>query len=79
MRYSKITHADLEKSVDISQPVFEFPITVYYEDTDAGGMVYHANYLRYFERCRSEWLIQIGIGLDIRIKLGIVIGILKTQ
>lgn len=61
MRYSKVTHADLEKRVDISQPVFEFPITVYFEDTDAGGMVYHANYLRYFERCRSEWLIQMGM------------------
>ena len=31
-------------------------VRVYYEDTDAGGIVYHANYLRYFERARSEWL-----------------------
>ncbi|WP_341661659.1 tol-pal system-associated acyl-CoA thioesterase [Vibrio sp.] len=47
--------------MDITQPVFEFPVTVYYEDTDAGGMVYHANYLKYFERCRSEWLVNIGV------------------
>ena len=47
--------------MEINQPVFEFPVTVYYEDTDAGGMVYHANYLKYFERCRSEWLTHIGV------------------
>jgi acyl-CoA thioester hydrolase len=33
-----------------------FPIRVYYEDTDAGGIVYHANYLRFAERARTEWL-----------------------
>ena len=47
--------------MDITQPIFEFPVTVYYEDTDAGGLVYHANYLKYFERCRSEWLVRIGV------------------
>lgn len=35
---------------------FSIPIRVYIEDTDAGGVVYHANYLRYFERVRSDWL-----------------------
>ena len=38
------------------------PLRVYYEDTDAGGMVYHANYLRYFERARTEMLALLGIG-----------------
>lgn len=33
---------------------------IYYEDTDAGGIVYHANYLRYMERVRSDWLRQLG-------------------
>lgn len=33
-------------------------ITIYYEDTDAQGVVYHANYLKYFERARSNWLMQ---------------------
>jgi len=37
-------------------PVFEWPVRVYFEDTDAGGVVYHANYLRFFERARTEWL-----------------------
>ncbi|WP_196141036.1 tol-pal system-associated acyl-CoA thioesterase [Aliikangiella sp. G2MR2-5] len=35
---------------------FIWPINVYYEDTDAGNVVYHANYLKFFERARSEWL-----------------------
>ncbi len=36
--------------------VFTWPIRVYYEDTDASGVVYHARYLHWFERARSEWL-----------------------
>lgn len=39
---------------------FVIPVRVYYEDTDAGGVVYYANYLRFFERCRTEWLRSIG-------------------
>ncbi|AIZ79292.1 tol-pal system-associated acyl-CoA thioesterase [Actinobacillus equuli subsp. equuli] len=37
-----------------------FPIRVYYEDTDAGGVVYHANYICFFERARTEYLRQVG-------------------
>ena len=40
------------------------PVRVYYEDTDFSGMVYHANYLRYLERGRSDWLRLLGIGHD---------------
>jgi acyl-CoA thioester hydrolase len=39
---------------------FTFPVRVYYEDTDAAGVVYYANYLRYLERARSEWLGTLG-------------------
>jgi acyl-CoA thioester hydrolase len=39
---------------------FTFPIRVYYEDTDAGGVVYHANYLCFMERARTEWLRALG-------------------
>lgn len=39
---------------------FIWPVRVYYEDTDAGGVVYHANYLRYMERARNEWLRDMG-------------------
>lgn len=39
---------------------FKFPIRVYYEDTDAGGVVYHANYLKFYERARTEYLRSLG-------------------
>ena len=42
--------------------MFEFPIRVYWEDTDAGGIVFYANYLKFFERARTEWLRSLGIG-----------------
>ena len=41
---------------------FRFPIRVYWEDTDAGGIVFYANYLKFFERARTEWLRSLGIG-----------------
>ena len=43
-------------------PVFTWTVRVYYEDTDAGGIVYYANYLKFFERARTEWLRAAGIG-----------------
>lgn len=41
--------------------VFTWTVRVYYEDTDAGGIVYYANYLKFFERARTEWLRSLGI------------------
>lgn len=43
--------------------VFELPIRVYIEDTDAGGIVFHAKYLHYMERARTEWVRSCGVGL----------------
>ena len=40
---------------------FSWKVRVYYEDTDTGGLVYYANYLRFFERARTEWLRSIGV------------------
>lgn len=40
---------------------FQLPIRIYWEDTDAGGIVFHANYLKFFERARTEWLRSLGI------------------
>ena len=40
--------------------VFSWPVRVYYEDTDLGGVVYYANYLRFLERARTEWLRALG-------------------
>ncbi len=42
--------------------VFEHAVRVYWEDTDAGGIVFYANYLKFFERARTEWLRTLGIG-----------------
>jgi acyl-CoA thioester hydrolase len=44
--------------------VFEWPVRVYYEDTDAGGVVYYANYLKFLERARTEYLRQLGFGQE---------------
>jgi acyl-CoA thioester hydrolase len=44
----------------MSSARFVWPVRVYYEDTDAAGIVYHANYLRFMERGRTEWLRKLG-------------------
>lgn len=41
---------------------FQLPLRIYWEDTDAGGIVFYANYLKFFERARTEWLRSLGIG-----------------
>lgn len=44
--------------------IFRWPVRVYYEDTDSGGVVYYANYLKFMERARTEWLRQLGFEQD---------------
>ena len=44
---------------------FVLPVRVYWEDTDAGGVVYHAQYLAFMERARSEWMRGLGLGQDL--------------
>lgn len=52
--------------------LFRWPVRIYYEDTDVGGVVYHANYLRFFERARTEWLRALGYSQErMRRELGI--------
>lgn len=43
---------------------FRFPLRVYWEDTDAGGVVFYANYLKFFERARTEWLRSLGFSQE---------------
>jgi len=50
-----VTITDMTKS-----KVFSLPVRVYFQDTDAGGVVYHANYLNFMERARTEWLRTYG-------------------
>ena len=52
-------------STDTSSSVFEHPIRIYWEDTDAGGIVFYANYLKFFERARTEWLRALGFGQQV--------------
>ncbi len=45
--------------------MFYWPVRVYYEDTDSGGVVYYANYLKFMERARTEWLRNLGFEQDV--------------
>ena len=49
----------------MSADSFSFPIRVYWEDTDAGGVVYHGSYVRFLERARTEWLRAQGVGQQV--------------
>lgn len=52
---------------------FHWPIRVYYEDTDGGGLVYHANYLKFMERARTEWLRSLGFEQnELKNKMGVI-------
>lgn len=59
----------------MSKKEFIWPLRVYYEDTDAGGVVYYANYLKFMERARTEWLRQLGYQQDdlLEQKVGFVV------
>ncbi len=58
---------------------FHWPVRVYYEDTDSGGVVYYANYLKFMERARTEWLRSLGFEQDeLREKEGILFAVHKV-
>jgi acyl-CoA thioester hydrolase len=58
------------------EPVFSWPTRVYWEDTDAGGVVYHAQYLAFLERARSEWMRAQGYGQErLRLEHGLVFAV----
>ena len=68
-----------EPSAAIS-PTFSFPIRVYWEDTDAGGVVYHASYLCFLERGRTEWVRALGISQHaVRASDGLVLAVRGMQ
>ncbi|MES9825962.1 MAG: tol-pal system-associated acyl-CoA thioesterase [Candidatus Thiodiazotropha endolucinida] len=61
-------------------PVFVWPIRVYYEDTDAGGVVYYANYLKFMERARTEWLRSLGFEQDLLLQQdGIIFAVRQVE
>ena len=60
--------------------MFSFPLRVYWEDTDAGGIVFYANYLKYMERGRTEWLRSLGIAQStLREETGGMFVVLETS
>lgn len=60
--------------------VFVFPVRVYYEDTDAAGIVYFANYLKFAERARTEYLRSLGIDqIDLRRERGIFFAVHRVE
>jgi len=60
--------------------VFHWPIRIYYEDTDAGGVVYHTNYIKFMERARTEWLRNLGFEQDeLRDNDGVIFAVRSVQ
>ena len=61
-------------------PDFVFTLRVYWEDTDAGGVVFYANYLKFFERARTEWLRHLGVQQQaLREQTGAIFVVTDTQ
>ncbi|AZR24784.1 tol-pal system-associated acyl-CoA thioesterase [Xanthomonas vasicola] len=63
-----------------SPPIFSWPTRVYWEDTDAGGVVYHACYVAFMERARTEWMRALGYGQErMRQEHGLVFAVRSMQ
>lgn len=62
----------------VSHDAFSYPVRVYYQDTDTGGVVYHANYLNFMERARYEWLREMGFAVDSLIQAHKVIFMVRS-
>lgn len=59
---------------------FDWPVRVYYEDTDSGGVVFYANYLKFMERARTEWLRALGFEQDHLIdEAGVIFAVRSAQ
>ena len=62
------------------QKMFSLPVRVYFQDTDAGGVVYHANYVNFMERARTEWLREhVYSHMDMMNKLGVMFVVRSTK
>lgn len=65
--------------IEPTKSTFTWPVRVYYEDTDAGGVVYYANYLKFFERARSEWLNHLGIDQSNLLKNNLAFAVKRAE
>lgn len=67
-------------SLPIDGAVFTWPVRIYWEDTDAGGVVFYANYLKYYERARTEWFRAKGLSQDlVRQEHGVLFVVAEVQ
>ncbi|HWH81797.1 MAG TPA: tol-pal system-associated acyl-CoA thioesterase [Burkholderiaceae bacterium] len=65
---------------ETTPPPFRFTLRVYWEDTDAGGVVFYANYLKFFERARTEWLRALGHAQErMRAEAGVMFVVTDTE
>lgn len=64
---------------DSTPNTHEFSLTVYYEDTDMGGIVYHANYLKFIERARSDWVRKLGVDQNLLRQQGTVFAVHRIE
>ena len=62
-----------------SETRFSWPVRIYYEDTDAGGIVYNANYLKYMERARTEWLRSLDVEQDRLLEQGVAFVVRRVE
>ncbi|GGB31341.1 acyl-CoA thioester hydrolase [Oceanisphaera marina] len=62
-----------------SETLFSWPVRIYYEDTDAGGIVYNANYLKFMERARTEWLRSLGVEQDNLLEQGVAFVVRRIE
>jgi len=71
------------QSKQVAQQVsgsFHWPVRVYYEDADAGGVVYHSNYLKFMERARTEWLRSLGFEqTELKAKMGVLLVVRRLK
>ena len=69
----------LNPEIESIQAAFEWPVRVYYEDTDAGGVVYHSNYFPYFESARAESIRELGYTYADMEKMGVIMPVVDVQ
>lgn len=56
--------SEYQTQLSLPRDTFSYPVRVYYQDTDTGGVVYHATYLNFMERARYEWLREMGLAVN---------------
>jgi acyl-CoA thioester hydrolase len=77
-QFQLIKTAEADKFPGNSSNVFSLPVRVYYQDTDAGGVVYHSTYLDFMERARYEWLRELGFDVHSLVQVHKVIFMIRS-